>query len=200
MGPRRPALLAVACGLALSGCGSDVAPADRHGEFREIVEWSLIGVGLDGRSLLVAPVSGRGACEYIRGRTRTDLVVRVGIDHVKCGAIPSRVYPSSLATVQVPALCFESRLRYKTDATYLGVVAQPEFSERVPGVVGLNLKTAREILQANGLRTVVRGSTDPDATIERQTPSAWLRRSTDRVMLVAQEDSATALDLGSCNR
>lgn len=176
----------IAACAALGSCGQANTPASEAqtgssqggsvGQTSSPVNWKLLGVGIDGASLVVIPDRPRALCESFAAtyRPRVGVSVRLtrGRSCARDGTDPAiHIEPQPL-TVTFPISGDAMDLPKWQGPGYAGVADARRALRRVPGVVGLELDVACALLRKSGARTVTyRGSRQEDVTA--QEPIAW---------------------------
>lgn len=179
------ALVLAAC-PAIGGCGRGNAtgpaphasPGQTDGalETSSRVKWKLVGVGLDGASLVVVPDRPRALCESFVGTYRPREGVSVSVTRGpscdKDGMDPAIAIAPQPLTVPFPISGDVTELPKWQGPGYAGVADARRTLKRVPGVVGLKVDVACKLLREGGAREVTfRGSRREP--VSGQKPSAW---------------------------
>lgn len=188
MGRTRAILLAFLGGASLAGAGaalvgrSDDAPARAELDRGEVA-FRLLGVGVDGMSLVLSPDATFAACEYpVASTVRADgaLQVQVRRRWTRCptdGAAVARHYSAVTAQVGTTQLGSELALPIQKRSTYKGLGSSLDVLGVLPNVVGLRIPQACALLRANGIKHVTVagpvGAVKEGRTISAEDPPGW---------------------------
>lgn len=154
------AVLAVALYLVV---GNGETPRSQSaGSTRSQIDWRFLGVGVDGRSLLVQPVGTFSPCERAVAETREAasgaLLIEVWRETQECPEANQLVSISFPAvTAQLPAPPFDlgrGEFTPSKSPRYRGIGSSIRGLYRMPDVVGLQLDLACRVLRANGITDV----------------------------------------------
>lgn len=141
------------------------------------MQWRLLGVGLDNRSLVILPASVNGACEWPSGEAKSSadgkvITVRVTMRTRNCGVAPAVGFGPRPTTVALPLSEDLHGQRIEGGKGFLGVAPWPAVDRgRYVNVVGLRSAVAREVLSVNKVSITRDGRpTAADAAVVRQLP------------------------------
>jgi hypothetical protein len=150
-----------AAGLLAAGAALGVGATlllhhpDRSDEIQDI-SWALVGAGTDGRSLVVRPVDGFDACYEPPTATAVandeSISVRMEIRrHCEGDAMPAMLQLFGPVRVSLGVALHGQRISgLNGTGAAKGIGTQGDGMVVYPSLVGLNVRTASEILKANG--------------------------------------------------
>lgn len=182
-------VVAVLCGVAIVATTTTrplSSPSDPN-ESSEVagpVHWVLLGVGRDGRSVVVLPSGESGGCNYSWATAKLPnptIQIRASIRRRNCAIETMDSQEAEPVTVPIPGLGFVLAGHPIDGPLYDGVAparelrwaSQSPLSGRfsVPAVEGLQLDVARQILRRLGARVEVAGPTGDRAWVRTQWPA-----------------------------
>ena len=177
----------VALGLIVARWGHDSASEFGPGpngstEVRGPVPWKLLGVGADGKSVIVLPLESTGGCRYGWATAKIPsptIQIRASLRRKNCESETADLRSASPITVPIPGPEAWINGRRIDGPKYEGVgtreqilsASGPGHRVAVPNVEGLRLDVARQILQRIGADVETAGPTGETASVQLQWPA-----------------------------
>lgn len=180
--PRRQRLIGAAAlfgsAVALAGCAAAQVPDDGLSH-PEHFSWSLLGTTADGKAVRIQANVDHGGCKYpmaVAKRDGDEVWIEALRGAVDCEFETMELVSGGVVTVGLPVKLGAEEVRI-TGPGYRGVQADPEARfgqpQRYPGVIGLDLPTARAVLRANGIRDIaIVGPNAAGSVVRIQWPAA----------------------------